>query len=140
MDDWDLWVRIAELYPVMAVEEAVAIWRQTALTAGQMSQRSERMHRLARRLHREKWLHLPRARDATPARRRETARGFAEHSAQQLIWEAVPRLKARRWRDFARTTRALFGMYPLVGSKLMLAKPTWRFLAARFADRGARRP
>lgn len=129
IDDWDLWVRIAELYPVIAIEEAVAIWRQPTFTSGQMSQRCERMHRLARRLHRDKWLRLPRALEATARRRREIARSFAEYSAQQLIWEAVPRLKARRLSDFARVTIALFGMYPLIGSKLALGKPTWRFLA-----------
>jgi glycosyltransferase involved in cell wall biosynthesis len=130
IDDWDLWVRIAELYPVLAIAEPVAIWRQPTLTSGQMSQRSEKLHRLARRLHREKWLQLPRALEAAASRRREIARSFAEYSAQQLIWEVVLRLKARRLRDFARVTAALLRMYPLVGIKLALGKPTRRFLAA----------
>lgn len=135
LDDWDLWVRLAELYPVLAVEEAVAIWRQPTFTSGQMSQHSERMHRLARRLHKEKWLRLPRTLAATASRRREIARGFAEHSAQQLIWEAVPRLKARRWRDFARITAALLSMHPRLGVKLGLGQPTWRFLTAALQKR-----
>lgn len=135
LDDWDLWVRLAELHPVLAVEEAVAVWRQPTFTSGQMSQHSERMHRLARRLHKEKWLRLPRTLEATPGRRREIARDFAEYSAQQLVWEAVPRLKARRLRDFARIAAALFSMHPLLGCKLALGRPTWRFLAAALQRR-----
>lgn len=130
IDDWDLWLRIAELYPVLATVEPVAIWRQPTFTSGQMSQHSERLHRLARRLHHDKWLRLPRSLAVPASSRREIARRFAESSAQQLIWEAVPRLKARRLRDFVRVTVALLQMYPLVGTKLALGKPTRRFLAA----------
>lgn len=130
IDDWDLWVRIAELYPVIATEEPVAIWRQPTFSSGQMSQHSERLHRLARGLHRDKWLQLPRALEATASRRRDIARIFAETSAQQLIWEAVRLLKARRLRDFARVAASLLRMHPLVGTRLALGKPTWQFLAA----------
>src|SRR5256714_5827430 len=44
VDDWDLWIRIAELYPVLATEQAVAIWRPATPTSGQVSVRSGRQH------------------------------------------------------------------------------------------------
>ncbi len=130
VDDWDLWVRIAELYPVLAIAEPVAIWRQPTFTSGQMSQHSERLHLLAQGLHQDKWLQLPRALEATASRRREIARCFAQSSAQQLIWEAAARLKARRINDFLVVAATLLKMYPLIGAKLALGIPTWRFLIA----------
>lgn len=128
IDDWDLWLRLAELFPVTATEEVVAIWRQPTHSSGQFSGDTERMHNLAQRWHKEKWLNLPRARQATAAQRRECARDFATYSAQQLIWETATRLKARRLRDFMLGAMTLFRMHPLVGSRLALGKPTWRFL------------
>jgi glycosyltransferase involved in cell wall biosynthesis len=138
IDDWDLWVRMTELYPAIATEEIVAIWRQPTFSSGQFSAHTERMHQLARRLHRDKWLQLPRALDVTAERRREIAHDFAAYSAQQMIWESATRLKAHRLRDFMRMTMALFRMYPLVGSRLALGKPTWRFLAASMRRQGRR--
>lgn len=135
LDDWDLWVRLAELYPVLAVEDAVAIWRQPTFTSDQMSLHSERMHRHARRLHKKKWLRLPRCLDATERERRKIACEFAEYAAQQLIWEAVPRLKARRVGEFARITAALFTMHPVTGIRLAFGPPTWRFFGAAFRKR-----
>jgi glycosyltransferase involved in cell wall biosynthesis len=137
IDDWDLWVRMAELYPAIATEEVVAIWRRPTSSSGQFSADTERMRRLARRLHRDKWLHLPRVLEAAAERRRQVARDFAANSAQEMIWEAAARLKAHRLRDFMRVSMALLGMYPLAGTKLALGRPTWRFLAA--AIRGRRR-
>lgn len=61
VEDWDLWVRIAELYPVLATEQAVAVWRQATPASGQFTSRPERLHRDTRRLHRDKWLRLPRS-------------------------------------------------------------------------------
>lgn len=129
IEDWDLWVRLAEVFPVMATEEVVAIWRQPTHSSSQLSANTEGMHQRARRFHRDKWLQLPRAGEATAARRREIARDFATYSAQQLLWESATRLKAGRLREFGGATMALFRMYPLIGSKLALGKPTWRFLA-----------
>ena len=106
IDDWDLWIRIAELYPVLATEQAVAIWRQPTPASGQFSFRAERMHRQARRLQTGKWLGLPRAIKAGAIRRRQAARAFAECASQQLVWEAAARLKARSLPDFARVAVA----------------------------------
>ncbi len=84
LEDWDLWVRIAELYPAVAVEEAVAVWRQPTLESGQFTSRPERMHRVSRRLLGEKWLRLPRAAELGADVRRELSAAFAERAAEQL--------------------------------------------------------
>src|SRR5947209_7600973 len=128
VDDWDLWIRIAELYPVLATEQAVAIWRQPTPTSGQFSFRAERMHRRARRMHRDKWLRLPRAVEAGDERRREAARAFAERATQQMIWEAAGALKAGRAMDFVRVAFALARMYPLGASRKAFDSSTWSFM------------
>jgi len=128
VDDWDLWIRIAEFYPVLATEQSVAIWRQPTPTSGQFSFRAERMHRRARRLHRDKWLRLPRSMEAGDERRREAARAFDERATQQMIWEAAGALKAGRAGDFVRVAFALARMYPLGASRKAFDSATWSFL------------
>jgi hypothetical protein len=113
VEDWDLWVRIAEVYPVLATEEAVAVWRQPTAGSGQFTSRGERLHQEARRLHCEKWLRLPRAAAAAPAERRRSAREFARTAAQHLAWEAAEGLKAGGLKGFARVAFAASRMYPV---------------------------
>jgi len=113
VDDWDLWVRIAELYPVLATEQAVAIWRQPTATSGQFSFRAERMHRRARRLHRDKWLRLPRSMEAHDEHRSQASRAFADRATQQMFWEAVSRFKAGRSLDSIRLAFEMARLYPL---------------------------
>ena len=96
VEDWDLWVRIAEKYAVIASDNPVAIWRQSTPASGQLTSHEAKLHRWAQRLHREKWLRLPQAMAAGPARRRQAKREFAAAASQQLIWAAASRLKAGR--------------------------------------------
>ena len=113
VDDWDLWVRISELYPVLATEQAVAIWRQPTPTSGQFSFRSERMHRRAHHLHRDKWLRLPRSMEAHEEHRRQALRAFADRAMQQMLWEAASRLRAGRPLDSIRLAFEMARLYPL---------------------------
>ncbi|HEX8282723.1 MAG TPA: glycosyltransferase [Pyrinomonadaceae bacterium] len=113
VEDWDLWVRIAERYEALATEQAVAVWRRPTRESGQFTSRPERLHRLARRLHREKWLRLPRAVAAGEAERRAAARSFAERESQLLVWEAAEGLKAGGLKAFARVALAGARMYPV---------------------------
>jgi hypothetical protein len=103
VEDWDLWVRVAEQYTALSGEQAVAVWRRPTVESGQFTSRPERLHRLARRLHREKWLRL----------RREAARSFAERESQLLVWEAAEGLRAGSFRAFARVALAGARMYPV---------------------------
>ena len=113
VDDWDLWVRIAELYPVLATEQAVAIWRQPTPTSGQFSFRSERMHRRACRLHRDKWLRLPRSMEAHEEHRNQALRAFADRATRQMFWEAASRCRTGRPLDSIRLAFEMARLYPL---------------------------
>ena len=121
IEDWDLWVRIAEVYPVLALEEPVAIWRQPTYSSDQFTARSETLHRLARQLHRDKWLKLPRAVDAGAARRRQIARAFAKRASQQLLWEGTANLKSKHFLAFARVALASARLHPIGMSKTILS-------------------
>ena len=89
VDDWDLWVRIAALYPVMALEQPVMIWRKTTPGSDQGSARAvETVTLITRQFHR-RWLKLPRAARATAALRREVSRQFSKNMASYLAFEAA---------------------------------------------------
>lgn len=112
VDDWDLWVRISELYPVVATEREVAIWRQPTPTSEQFSFRADRMHRRAHRLHRDKWLRLPRALEAPEEIRNQASRAFADRATQQMISEARSRFRAGRAIDSIRLALEMARLHP----------------------------
>ncbi|HEV8428599.1 MAG TPA: glycosyltransferase [Pyrinomonadaceae bacterium] len=117
VDDWDLWVRISELYPVLATEHTVAIWRRPTPTSGQFSFRADRMHRRAHRLHRDKWLRLPRSMAANEERRNQASRAFADRATQQMISEARSRYKAGRVIDSIRLAFEMARLYPRAAAR-----------------------
>ena len=131
IEDWDLWVRIAELYSVIATNEPVAIWRRPNPSSRQFTSQGEKLHHKARRLHSQRWLQLPRALAATNAQRRAAARDFAARASQQLIWEAASNLKANHLPEFARVAFAGARMYPVGIGKNILTLKTWKFLASK---------
>ena len=123
VDDWDLWVRISELYPVLATEQTVAIWRQPTPTSKQFSFRAERMHRRARRLHRDKWLRLPRSMQAHEEHRSQALRAFADRATQQMISEAASRFRAGRGIDSIRLAFEMARLYPRAAVRHALRAP-----------------
>jgi glycosyltransferase involved in cell wall biosynthesis len=135
IEDWDLWVRIAELYPVLATEQTVAIWRRPDPSSGQFTSTGEKLHRAARRLHKHKWLRLPRATAANAEQRRAARRAFAAHASQQLVWEAASSLKAGHLPAFARVAFASVRMYPLGVVRKILNAKTWYSLTNKFGSR-----
>jgi glycosyltransferase involved in cell wall biosynthesis len=122
IEDWDLWVRMCELFPVLALEEPVAIWRQPTDDSDQFTSRSERLRRLARRLHRDKWLKLPRVVQAGPARRRQIAKAFARRAAQEMVWQSAASLKNKQLREFTRVAFASARLHPIGTSKIILSE------------------
>jgi glycosyltransferase involved in cell wall biosynthesis len=89
VDDWDLWVRIAELYTVEAVARPVMVWRQSTADSGQGSSRTVELISHGLRLLRGRWLKLPRARAAGRDRRRRAWRGFSDKVAEHVLWETA---------------------------------------------------
>lgn len=93
IDDWDLWLRIAALYPVMALEQPVVRWRKSTPVSGQGTSRASEIVDLSTMQFRESWLALARVAEADASKRREVSHLFSEKMASHLLWET--------WRAFA---------------------------------------
>jgi glycosyltransferase involved in cell wall biosynthesis len=92
LDDWDMFVRIAELYPVVVFDEPVGIYRQPTPSSGQGSSAQARhLSRAAR--HHLKLLCLPRAAAAPAEARREMRARTLNRIADTLLLNAVRRLQ-----------------------------------------------
>src|ERR1041385_5482700 len=89
IDDWDLWVRVAALFPVAALDQPVVIWRRPSPDSDQSSARAVEMVALSTRQFRRHWLKMPRVAQASPAVRRKAGRRFSQNMASHLASEAL---------------------------------------------------
>ncbi|HYO98990.1 MAG TPA: glycosyltransferase family 2 protein [Pyrinomonadaceae bacterium] len=88
IDDWDIFVRIAELYPVLVMDEAVGIYRQPTPCSGQGSSRLAR-HLTRAVSHQRELLRLPRAMSASAERRRQARSAAINRVANTLLRRAA---------------------------------------------------
>jgi len=129
VDDWDLWVRIAELYPVEAVERPAIVWRQSTADSGQGSSRTVELISLSLSLLRRRWLSLPRARAGGARARRRAWRGFSDNVAEHILWEAATSPLGGEFRAAARAATVALRLHPL--SPLKAARAWARFSMLR---------
>src|SRR5438552_5476930 len=88
IDDWDIFTRIAELYPLLVIETPVGIYRQPTPFSGQgSSARAAQLSRAAR--HQLKLLRLPRATLAPFGQRRAARKRMINRIAENLLWKAA---------------------------------------------------
>jgi glycosyltransferase involved in cell wall biosynthesis len=92
IDDWNLWIRIAELFSIAAIATPVIIWRQPTRTSAQGSSRTVDLIEQGRRQFREHWLKLPRVASAPQHKRRAAWRSFSNNVSEHLVWEALSAL------------------------------------------------
>lgn len=128
VEDWDLWVRIAELYPVCASPEAVAVWRRPTPDSGQSTSRGAALIETCARLLRDRWLKLPRAATASPEQRRRARRQFLERAADQLMWETAGALKLGRYAAARRAASTAWRLAPAKTLRRAARHKTIRFL------------
>jgi glycosyltransferase involved in cell wall biosynthesis len=112
IDDWDILVRIAELYPALVMEDAVGIYRcPTPLSRqGSSSQASQLYRALAHQRH---LFRLPRVTSATSSQRRSVRRRTVNRVADTLLWSAVGLLRARAFNSAAANVFAALRLNPL---------------------------
>lgn len=84
-DDWDLWIRIAELYPVASLEKPVAVWRRPTQGSAQGTSNMTELLRIATEAFRNKWSKLPRFLDAPSEKQEEIRRRFAKNIRRSMI-------------------------------------------------------
>lgn len=92
IEDWDLWVRISELYPVIALPQPVLIWRQSSPGSGQMTSRAANIVSLSTNQFKN-WLRLPRAVNASKGKQKLARKHFSENMANHLVVDAARALK-----------------------------------------------
>jgi glycosyltransferase involved in cell wall biosynthesis len=96
IDDWDIFVRLAELYPVLVMREVMGLYRQPSPLSGQGSSAQSAQLRAAAR-HQLRLLQLPRAMGASAQRRREARRRAVNRIADTLLWNAARRLPEKEY-------------------------------------------
>ncbi len=110
-DDWDLWIRICELYPVVTCDEPVAIWRASTPSSGQGSSSPATLMEGFVKHHR-RLLGLPRAAAAPPWQRREARRKLLDWTSDLLIWDASAWLPLGFKRHARRDVLSALRMHP----------------------------
>ena len=112
IDDWDLWIRIASLYPVVASAQPGIIWRKSTPVSGQGTSRAAELVKLSARQFRRKWLRLPRAASAPPSVRRAAWRRFSQNMAGHLAVETLRALGSRQFLQAQRNMRLALWQHP----------------------------
>lgn len=135
IEDWDLWIRLAELFPVVAVEQPVAIYRRATPHSGQFTSNAADMVRRITAAHRERWLTLPRALKASAAKRRAARRAFSLNMANHLIWETGRSLKRGSLLSAGQNIVTALRLHPLGVSDRLGRPASFRFLYSRSVGR-----
>jgi Glycosyltransferases involved in cell wall biogenesis len=112
-DDWDLWVRIAEIYPIMALETPVIIWRRSTPVSGQGTSQAAGLVSLSVQQFRNCWMNLPRAVGAPKRTKRTAWQRFSENMAEHLIWESARALRCGKLRQPLRNLSIIPRLSPL---------------------------
>jgi hypothetical protein len=112
IDDWDLWLRIASQYSVLALERPVMAWRRSTPASGQGTSRASELVALSTRQFRRKWLGLSRAASAPESARRRAWRLFSKNAAGHLVYEAARALGSRQFLQAQRNVRAAICLHP----------------------------
>lgn len=112
LDDWDLWVRIGEIYPIMALGVPVITWRRSTPSSGQGTSNAAQMVSLSvRQFHR--WMKLPRAESASRHTKRSLWHAFSENMAEHLIWESARALRSGQVGPAVKSLATLPRLHPL---------------------------
>ena len=112
IDDWDLWIRIAELFPVAAIDTPVMVWRQsTALSAQGSSDTLDLIARGRERFRRE-WMQLPRVAGADSEKKKFVWRAFSKNIAEHLAWESFAAVRNAQIIRASRGLRTLLQLHP----------------------------
>ena len=112
IDDWDIFVRIAELYPVVVIAEAVGVYRQPTPYSDQGSSQMAR-HLTGAVRHQRELLRLPRAMSASAERRRQARRAASNRVANTLLLSAAEGVSLGSYRFACANILAALQLNPL---------------------------
>ena len=89
LDDWDLWIRIAECYPVVAFEQPVVTWRRSSVRSAQGTSDAASIVSQSIRKFKMDWMKLPRVAAASRDLKRATWRRFSENMLEHALWQSA---------------------------------------------------
>lgn len=131
IEDWDLWIRLAELFEVVALESVVAIYRRATPGSGQFTSDAAAMVRRITKAHRQRWMKLPRAANASAEQRRLAQGAFSSNMANHLIWEMGRCIKEKQFNSAWKNFQTALGLHPLGVTRRVMRPANFRFLATR---------
>ena len=126
--DWDLWIRIASLYQVMAMAQPVMVWRKSTPVSGQGTSHADEMATLSTDLFRQKWLKLNRVAEAPAWKRRQIKRQFSRNMARHLVFETGRAMVAGHFSGVQKNVLAALRLHPYASVRAA-ATYTIRFLS-----------
>ncbi len=112
IDDWDIFTRIAEIYPVLVIDQPMGIYRQPTPSSDQGSS-SQVTQLLKVSRHQLKLLELPLVKAAGPRLRRAIRQRTLNRCADTLLWSAARHLPRRDYRTFLRNILGALRLNPL---------------------------
>lgn len=134
IDDWDILVRLAELYPIIVLRQVVGLYRKPTPASGQGSSAQYAQLRRAAR-HQLQLFHLPRAKLASAEKIREVRRRTLQRIADTLLWSGVKSLRRGEWRAACSNISTALSLSPL-----RIAHPAaYKKLAFKLADQKRQR-
>jgi glycosyltransferase involved in cell wall biosynthesis len=116
LDDWDLWIRIAELYSILALEEPVLRWRQSTPASRQGTSAAALIVSRSVEQFQKTWQNLPRVASASRTMKRAAWRRFSANMCAHLSYQT---LRALRDRQLVQATRNLLGLVRLVPAAML---------------------
>lgn len=112
IDDWDIFTRIAEIYPGLVIQEPMGVYRKPTPSSGQGSSSQAAQLRRASR-HQLQLLRLPRARRAAASKRRAIRRRAINRIADTLLWNAARHLPRGEFRAVCANILGALRLNPL---------------------------
>ena len=112
IDDWDLWLRLTELFPVVSLCAPVMIWRQATADSKQGSSNTVDVINLSLTHFRARCLQMVRMKNASHRQRRQAWRRFSFNFAEHLAWETFRRLRAGQLKRAFVSARLLLRLHP----------------------------
>lgn len=111
IDDWDIFVRIAEAYPIAVMNEPVSVYRQPTPSSGQGS--SAQAHQLLRAARQQlNLLRLPRAANASARTRSEVRARTLNRIADTLLLNAAQHFCQKSYRFAASNVATALRLRP----------------------------
>lgn len=112
IEDWDMWLRLSERFPIATVAEPVAIYRKAHANSGQMCSNSVELCRTALQVQ-QMALNRSRAQESPAIKRRDARRKFRNRAYEILMTEATNLINEGNASSARANIRDAFRFHPL---------------------------